>query len=217
LLPDRGFEREIEPLEVECCEKENNCQWSGQLRKYKEHRDKCHSATCQFCGEQFSSFNILEKHKKRTCSKIMRGDLGSHLLTKQHQEALITFLKELKSKMNLLPHGDHNTCVLTTNTSVPSSTVVKQENMEPHTMEYETMESEGLNAMSNVTSHTSTLIQTNELYDELKKYQNTLMILSQGIQTLSNDSSRLNEELSHVNNLIQAYSVKPRGHTATTL
>ncbi|CAF1518141.1 unnamed protein product [Didymodactylos carnosus] len=74
--------------------------------------------------------------------------------------------------------------------------------MEPHGMEYEIMEYERLNATSNVTSDTSTLIQTNELYDQLKRCHETLIILSQGIQTLSNDSSRLNEESLHVNNLI---------------
>ncbi|CAF0769037.1 unnamed protein product [Didymodactylos carnosus] len=65
------------------------------------------------------------------------------------------------------------------------------------------MEFEGLNTISNATIRTSTLIRTNELYDEFQKCYATLTILTQGVQTLSNDSTRLNEELSHASRLIQ--------------
>ncbi|CAF4627111.1 unnamed protein product, partial [Didymodactylos carnosus] len=44
----------------------------------------------------------------------------------------------------------------------------------------------------------------NGLYAELEKCYDTLTILIQGIQTLSNDANRLNNESSHLNNLIQA-------------
>ncbi|CAF0931855.1 unnamed protein product [Didymodactylos carnosus] len=92
-----------------------------------------------------------------------------------------------------LGNRDHTVRALTTNSSAPSLPVMKQENME-----CETMESERLNTMSNVTSHTSTLIQTHKLYAELKRYHDTLMVLTEGSQTLSNDSSGLSKELSHV-------------------
>ncbi|CAF1011890.1 unnamed protein product [Didymodactylos carnosus] len=75
--------------------------------------------------------------------------------------------------------------------------------MEPPAMEYETMEVERLNTVLNATTRTSTLTQINELHDEFQKVYDILTILTEGVQTLWNDSTRLNEELSRASNISQ--------------
>ncbi|CAF1074128.1 unnamed protein product [Didymodactylos carnosus] len=123
--------------------------------------------------------------------QVIRFEFENHLLTEQHQRSLLAFLEKIQQLIIIFKFKQP----LTTNSS--TFVTVKQE-----PMEYETMESQQLATALKVTNSESNEI--NQLLSELQKCYDLLTILTQGIQTLENDTTRLSTESIRVNSLMQS-------------
>ncbi|CAF1187136.1 unnamed protein product, partial [Didymodactylos carnosus] len=181
------------------------------------HLDECHSnIQCELCNEKFSSTSILDKHKTDSCpkalitcplekygcaDKVIRSQFGTHLLHESHQGAILSFIQLIESKFGPLDITDRNISSIThilTNSNVPSSTAVKQENViDQHFMECENIEPAQNSSNANIET------QINDLYATHKKCYELLMTLSQGIQTITQETNRLSTDSLRLNNSIQ--------------
>ncbi|CAF1485363.1 unnamed protein product, partial [Didymodactylos carnosus] len=190
LMNDRGFKRELDKIQVVCIDRQNNCEWFGILKDYQEHYDKCHSDhLCMYCHETFLSKSDLDKHINDTCPKavvscsltqygcpehIERLDYGNHLTSAEHQSSVLECLKHFQQHFHLRNN---------------------QKNMKQQTkMEYESREEPASN---------HAIIPLSDCYSQLQTCSETVMILSQGIQTLSHDATRLSTEALTQQSLMQ--------------
>ncbi|CAF1187064.1 unnamed protein product [Rotaria sordida] len=138
VMIDRGFKSDMLSLLIEC----SFCQWSGSLNNYQEHLDQSHpNPKCEYCGERFNSVDKLNEHKVLECQKltsicvlkefgcneqIIRGKKEEHFLTKQHQDAILKVVRQMKSQL-LGTHMDTDVDRTTSaTTSYPASAQLQE-------------------------------------------------------------------------------------------
>ncbi|CAF1499053.1 unnamed protein product [Rotaria sp. Silwood1] len=113
---DRGFKNDMKLLSIDC----SFCQWTGILKNYQEHLDQSHTnIKCDYCGEQFNLVIKFNQHKIFECEQlivdcllkdfgcneqVIRAKMKYHYLTKQHQHAILNFVRQMLSQL----HIDHS-------------------------------------------------------------------------------------------------------------
>ncbi|CAF1313003.1 unnamed protein product, partial [Didymodactylos carnosus] len=90
-MPDKGFGKELDKLDVLCINRLHNCTWSGKLKDYQAHLNERHGS----CDSVQCSLTNYGCHRQ-----VMRKDFGAHLNTEQHQRSLLVFLEKMLLLMN---------------------------------------------------------------------------------------------------------------------
>ncbi|CAF0983907.1 unnamed protein product [Rotaria sp. Silwood1] len=109
---DRGFKSDMLSLPIDC----TFCNWTGDLNSYQNHLNQSHSKPiCEYCKEEFNSTNNLNEHKLFRCKQIttdcllkdygcneqiLRCEMASHYLSKQHQDSVIKVVHQMKSQFS---------------------------------------------------------------------------------------------------------------------
>ncbi|UJR30229.1 hypothetical protein I4U23_017767 [Adineta vaga] len=107
---DKGFRKDMETLSITC----GSCEWTDKLKNYQVHLEKFHQQfVCSSCGEIFDSQVSIQNHEENLCLKkpincclhnfeckeqILRGEMGKHYDTVEHQNSLLLCINQIKAK-----------------------------------------------------------------------------------------------------------------------
>ncbi|CAF1166699.1 unnamed protein product [Didymodactylos carnosus] len=129
------------------------------------------------------------------------SELGTHLVQESHQTSILRFLKHIAYEIGPIVNEQRTTIstshspLETTNSARSGNTLKQENNVDHHAMDYESTVSEQM------------ATKTSSLFAEVNKCHDTITVLSQGIQSLSNDTTRLGaESFRHQNSIQSAFS-----------
>ncbi|CAF0750874.1 unnamed protein product [Didymodactylos carnosus] len=124
--------------------------------------------------------------------QFIRSERGNHLESEQHQKSVLVMLEKLQQLLSTV-NNSTEPLITAMNSSVSSFKTIREEHIEQNlSMDFE----------SGDTAPSSSRI--NDLRDEFQKYDDILITLTQGVQTLFNDINRLSTKSLSLTSLIQA-------------
>ncbi|CAF0791219.1 unnamed protein product [Adineta steineri] len=190
IVDDKGFNNDIQTLAITC----SSCEWSGELKNYQNHLEQIHNHyQCSYCNETFSSSTIFNQHQETTCSqmpvncilhkygceeKILRCDLSKHYLTETHQRILLLYILQV-----LINISDRSQPLTQLDTNVERTTI---------------------DLLTNINTIATTTLKADKYNVQQEGIKEMISIMSNGIESLNDDSQILSDELLQQSLLVEA-------------
>ncbi|CAF1258259.1 unnamed protein product [Rotaria sordida] len=177
LLIDRGFKNDMMTLTIVC----SLCNWTGMLNIYQNHLDQNHpNPICHACNQKFNSVNNLDRHIQYHCEKII-VDCPLKEFGCQEMILRINLSQHYLSEQhqNILMYFVHHlksivSQVMCNQLQIPSQTTIDHRQI------------------------------TDNMTIPLQEIDDTVNVLSDGIETLDSDIQRVNTESIHHKNTLDS-------------
>ena len=104
MMPDRSIVRKINSLKIHCINREDGCQWTGELATLDNHLEEQCSISVSEVSSKFESLGCKEKTTQRDVDAHVSGELLSHVTSfmemfEAHQKAFQHILDENSARI----------------------------------------------------------------------------------------------------------------------